>query len=932
MPGYFGNNSNSLSSLGIDNGNNLFMLAKRMELERQRSLSNPYAFWPGIDATSKVSKPDIGLDDPIQQAKLLSSIIDHSRQTSHSQGADMSAILQGLADKAPPGINDVAGWSKFAQCAPDPLQSKLDLHHDLNLSSQAPFVFQQQRLQPQPSLTNLLAQATDNPTLTPDKFLPSSLSQDPQLISKLQQQHLLQLHSQVPFSAQQMSLLDKLLLLKQQQKQEEQQQLLQQQQLLSQVLSEHQSRQHFIDPSFGQLQGAPIPIGNASTDPSQVQQSREMFQIGSQKPLNVVTDRATPFGNMALQVTQGASYNVNSEDPSLALPHQMFGNVVQQKSWTPALSEQLNDTRPKDMLPGSKVGEGSLFPGLSKSNEDVNLVPKSSDSHTVKALEQIAEDVPRLDATVTSLASDAMVEPLPLKTTEISVAKQPTEVHDIEISMPNSAAVLKVQEASMPVEKLERVVCKDETSLETELKNVEVQEPKKSSDKKTKKQKSSKLLSSDQAKDSKNSAIQQLKQSKSGKSENDLKLKADNIVGKSSDTASSPRKIKDGDGKITVVDSQPVQSSASAINTWNNGETVQVKDDARLVGFDSVLNSQTQSGQRAWKVASSFKPKSLLEIQEEEQKRAHTETAVSDISTSISSISLSTPWAGIVSSSDPKASKEIHKDSVISESSAKHENLSTSRSRKSQLHDLLTEDDTEKFSDSVQIASSPRVMATQAEPMDDNFIEAKDTKKSRKKSAKAKGVGTKASPAVPSADVPVGSSPIEKGKISRQTQQEKEAMPAIPSGPSLGDFVLWRGEAANVAPAPAWSSDSGKVPKPTSLRDIQKEQGRKTSAAQHSHQIPTPQKAQPTQVGRSSSTSTPSWALSASSPSKASSSPLQNNPTQSKHGGDDDLFWGPIESKQENQQYGFSRLLNFTSISVHATKESMTLLPPTLVS
>lgn len=278
------------------------------------------------------------------------------------------------------------------------------------------------------------------------------------------------------------------------------------------------------------------------------------------------------------------------------------------------------------------------------------------------------------------------------------------------------------------------------------------------------------------------------------------------------------------------------------------------------------------------------------------------------------------------------ASKEIHKDSVISESSEKHENLSTSRSRKSQLHDLLTEDDTEKFSDSVQIASSPRVMATQAEPMDDNFIEAKDTKKSRKKSAKAKGVGTKASPAVPSADVPVGSSPIEKGKISRQTQQEKEAMPAIPSGPSLGDFVLWRGEAANVAPAPAWSSDSGKVPKPTSLRDIQKEQGRKTSAAQHSHQIPTPQKAQPTQVGRSSSTSTPSWALSASSPSKASSSPLQNNPTQSKHGGDDDLFWGPIESKQENQQYGFSRLLNFTSISVHATKESMTLLPPILVS
>lgn len=925
MSGYFGNNPNNLPSLGIDNGNNLFLLAKRMELERQRSLNNPYAFWPGIDATAKVSKPDVGLDDPIQQAKLLSSIMDHSRQTSHSQSADMSAILQGLSDKAPPGINDVAAWSKFAsQCASDPLQSKLDLHHDLNLSSQAPFGFQQQRLQPQPSLTNLLAQATDNPTLTPDKFLSSSLSQDPQLISKLQQQHLLQLHSQVPFSAQQMSLLDKLLLLKQQQKQEEQQQLLQQQQLLSQVLSEHQSRQHFGDPSFGQLQGAPIPIGNASIDPSQVQLSREKFQIGSQKPLNV----ATTFGNMPLQVTQGASYNVNPEDPSLALPHQMFGNVIQQKSWNAALPEQFNDTHPKDMLPGSKVGEGPTLPGMiSKSSEDVNLVPHSSDNNTNKVLEKASEDVPSLDATVTSLASDATIEPLPLKTAEVSVAIPPVEVRISEISIPESVPVLKVQEASMPVEKLGRdVVCKDETSLETELKNVEVQEPRKSSDKKTKKQKSSKLLSSDQAKDSKNSAIQQSKQSKSGKPElNDLKLKADSVVGKSSDTSSSPRKIRDADAKIAVVDSQPFQRSASAVNSWNDAETVQVKDDSRLTGSDSVPNSQSQSGQRAWKTATSFRAKSLLEIQEEEQKMAHTEPAVSEISISVNSTSLSTPWAGIVSNLDPKASREIHKDFVNSEPSEKHESLLNSRSRKSQLHDLLAEDDMEKsggvgdvrVSDSVQIASSPQVMTTQAESTDDNFIEAKETKKSRKKSAKAKGVGTKASASAPSADVPVASSPVEKGKISRQTQQEKDATPAIPSGPSFGDFVLWKGEAANVAPAPAWSSDSGKVHKPTSLRDIQKEQGRKLSSAQHSHQIPTPQKAQPTQVGRSSSTSTPSWALSASSPSKAAS-PLQNIPSQSKYGGDDDLFWGPIESKQENQQYDFtlSKFTYFLSVLV----------------
>ena len=59
---------------------------------------------------------------------------------------------------------------------------------------------------------------------------------------------------------------------------------------------------------------------------------------------------------------------------------------------------------------------------------------------------------------------------------------------------------------------------------------------------------------------------------------------------------------------------------------------------------------------------------------------------------------------------------------------------------------------------------------------DGNFIEAKDTKKSRKKSAKAKEAGAKAAMHVPSTKMDVSSSPIEKGKGSRTVQQEKEVI------------------------------------------------------------------------------------------------------------------------------------------------------------
>lgn len=275
-----------------------------------------------------------------------------------------------------------------------------------------------------------------------------------------------------------------------------------------------------------------------------------------------------------------------------------------------------------------------------------------------------------------------------------------------------------------------------------------------------------------------------------------------------------------------------------------------------------------------------------------------------------------------MASSDPKISRDIQREMNNTDINVGKAEISlSSKSKKSQLHDLLAEEVLAKsneremgVSESLSGLTAQPVATNSLESIDDgNFIEAKDTKKNRKRSAKAKGAGAKVVVPIPSTEMAVSSSPIEKGKGSRSVQQEKEVLPAIPSGPSLGDFVFWKGEPANHSPSPAWSADSKKLPKPTSLRDIQKEQEKKVSSAQPQNQIPIPQKPQPAQSAHGSGSS---WSHSASSPSKAAS-PIQINSrasSQSKYKGDDELFWGPIDqSKQEPKQYDpfFAYLTSF---------------------
>ncbi|CAK7349285.1 unnamed protein product [Dovyalis caffra] len=921
--GITGNSSGGMPPLGVEGGNDLHLLALKMALERQRSLPSPHPYWSGRDAPSMVSKSEVHSDSPMQHAKLLPSLGDNPHQPPHSQNADLMSILQGLSDRPVSGINNgVTGWSNFpVQGSVDPLQDKIDLHHAQSFPPQ-PLFGQQQRLQLQnPPLTNLLGQAIDNTSgiLTPEKLLSSGLPQDPQLLNMLQQQYLLQSQSQAPLATQQLLLLDKLLLLKQQQKQEEHQQLLRQQQLLSQVMSEHHSHKRLGEPSYGQLQTAAIATGNA-LDPSLLQQSKELFPIGPQLPVsNVQDEHSTNFLNLPPQVTHDVTYNVNSEASSLHLPHQMLGNVNLQKSWG-TVPGKVGDIHQKDSLPASQFVDSSSLLGLmNKSSQQSSLAPEpviSADFHVPLSLGRTLEVPWRTEESAKVLASGVIADSVHQNSLGTSDPIALAGTGENAISKPEHSPVLKVElDSALDEQQVDIDRYNTEPCVATEVKNIETREVRKASEKKSRKQKSAKSNSSDQAKGAlKASSLQQSKQS-----ENEGPNADHTRFGTGENLSGTSQKAIDSKfgTSAEVVDSQRVTSLSPAINSGDDVGATEVKGESKLVGSVSVNGTQMQSSQRAWKPAPGFKPKSLLEIQQEEQTKAQVGMAVSENSTSVNHASSLTPWAGVVASSDPKISRETQREASNIEINVGRAEISpSSKSKKSQLHDLLAEEvfaksnDREmEASDSLSSLTTQQVTATSVEYIDDgNFIEAKDTKKSRKKSSKAKGAGVKAAVPVPSTEMAVSSSAVEKGKGSRSVQQEKEVLPAIPSGPSLGDFVFWKGEPANHSPSPAWSAESKKLSKPTSLRDIQKEQEKRVTSVQPQNQIPIPQKPQPTQATHGSGSS---WSLSASSPSKAAS-PHQINSrasSQSKYKGDDDLFWGPIDqSKQEPKQSEFPHL------------------------
>lgn len=821
------------------------------------SLPKPYPYWPGRDAPSVAPTSNI-VPDASLQSKLLSSVNDNSHQP-QSVNSELMSIIQGLSDRTSAGVNNgAAGLPNY------PLQNNVDLLLNQSLP-QMPFGIQQQRLptQNQLSMSNLLAQAADNPSsaLTAEKLLSSGLSQDPQILNLLQQQYLLQLHSHAAAPAHQLPLLDKLLLLKQQQKQEEQQLLLrqQQQQLLSQVLQEQHSSQIFGNSSYGQLQGV-SPMGKLPVDSSQLHLPQEIFPISSQTPIpSVHNEPSSGTSNLPLKASQDTSYNPHNEASSIRLPHELFGDISPQKSWGPTLHEQNNEKYQKEILPASSK-------------------PFEKPEHPQGA-QPVVESSTGPRGIVLPPASNIGL--------------------DVKIKSDNVQELQSGRESSIA-----------DTSVGV---RVEAQEPKKATEKKSKKQKATKSQSSDQAKGLLKNVTSELSKQSEAKMPNFNELGEAN----KDEYVTYLQQIKGKENQIgnavpEAVDHQEVSCLPASV-TKSITETVLVGESNAAAGSVSSQNTGVPAG-RAWKPAPGIRAKSLLEIQQEEQRKAEAEMLASKVATAVNSMSLASPWVGVggVANSDSvKVFGESHRGGNI-EYPVLSETSQNIKSKKSQLHDLLAEEvlkkSNEKDAEVPDSALSSNNLTVHSEPLDDSsFIEAKDSKRNRKKSTKSKGSGAKTLVSVASAEAPMASSPIEKSKSFRSAQQEKEVLPPIPAGPSLGDFVLWKGEQEppSPSPSPAWSTDSGRIPKPTSLRDILKEQEKKASSAVPANPLPTPQKSQPTQATWNSASS---QSISASSPSKAAS-PIQINshaPSQSKYKGDDDLFWGPIEQpKQETKQYDF---------------------------
>ncbi|KAG7533011.1 GYF domain [Arabidopsis thaliana x Arabidopsis arenosa] len=845
VQGYGVNSSGGLSLPVTDGGADMYLLAKKLELERQRSIPSPYSYWPGRESANLMPGSE--------------NVSENAQQPARSPSSDLLSILQGVTDRSSPAVSGPPpAWSQS-------MQKESDLHHAKSFQTQTPFGVQQQRLPEQNlPLAGLLGQPIENNPggmLSPDMMLAAGLSQEHQSLNLLQQQQLLlQLNSQTPLSAQHQRLLvEKMLLLKHQHKQEEQQQLLrQQQQLFSQVLADQQrSQQRFGEPSYGHLQ--------ASLDALRLQPSKDMSQVNQQ--MQVPVSREERGVNLAdlLPVTHATNQTVASfETPSLHLQNQLFGNVDPRMNEGMVLADQTDHTHQKDSKSEYERTISADYMNSLYSEKPV-LSPGYHATHNV---EEPASCPNNESSTSTTIAPEIFESKL--------LEEQAKDMYAGQGDISNELS------GEIPA---------------TEVKNNEVSVGRKTSEKKSRKQRAKQ--SAELAKTTSKASLQETKQLEPGSADDS------EIKGKT-------KKLAD---TLIDNDTRPIKSSTATASV-----TSQMSSEADSVrGEESSLqNTRTQPG-RAWKPAPGFKPKSLLEIQMEEQRVAQAEALAPKISTTVSSVGSAAPWAGIVANSDPNILRETHGELAITQTGVvKPESVPALKAKKSHLHDLLADDVFAKSSDKEREVMETvskndafmQVTSTNAESFDDdNFIEAKETKKSRKKSARAKNSGAKVAAHVPTVDTSFQTNSVEKGKSSRVIQQqEKEVLPAIPSGPSLGDFVLWKGETVNnPPPAAAWSTGPKKSTKPSSLRDIVREQEKMTTSSHPPPSpVPTTQKATPPQVHQGGA----SWSRSASSPSQVAS----QSSSQSKSKGDDDLFWGPVEqSTQETKQGDFPHLTSQNS-------------------
>ncbi|KAF8714045.1 hypothetical protein HU200_028040 [Digitaria exilis] len=847
-----GNSSfGNISVGGGESGINMnYLLAQKGLLERQNSLQNP-----------------------------VPPMVDPSRQSLQSQNVDLLGMLQSK-EKAqiPTGNSGLPLWSNYSEGrnvnpnmhGVDLTQGSLNTRQDLQNPQNIGIGVQQHSFMPQnrPTLAHL----------PPEKL--AEISQDPQLLNMLQQQYILsqlQVQSQTSLTPQpQLSMLDKMLLLKQQQQQQQQQQLQQlqleqqqklllQQQLLSHMVPHGHPNQQ-IDESYG-LKHSSVTSGDAmNLGLRRMQEAIEVdrklpahgMQVGQQPSQSNMNMRDMQVGQQPSQSNMNMRDMQVGQQPTLPLPHETAVGAHSKEHYSRS-----------QMLEGFANNDAQLKSNVVKMNEEVKYHEMDTGAAKTKMSEKVLDSgSTRAPASASNEAKDPHVPPLDPKSENVlsTISRQ---VQEMKLSSENTSSDIT-------------------TTVATEVKVADAQETKKSEKKKKQKKKQAAADAGKVA--SKTVSAQQPRQ--------ETEVDSSDLGGNKHDLPDDTEELFWGAPGSVQNEILPHKSLHEEYGT-NTAETQ----------FSSLSDPHSAASQRAWKQPTQgVRPKSLLEIQAEEQLRAQKGQAMESAKPAASVPSI--PWNGMATSSEQHyggSSKSLGSIETAGE-----------RNKRSQLHDLLAEEvlarasiaDNENIgnaSDAFFPPLSPAAPQPDAPALDDNdFIEAKD-KKNKKKATKTKA-SVKAPSPVGSFDQSAISMPTEKGKAAKQAQQESEILPAPPSGPSFGDFVLWKSDQASSVPAPAWSNDSAKVHRPLSLRDIQREQERRSAAMQQQAPSPTPAKVATNQKNHGNASS---WQASGSSPSKAVA-PVQmsnNTPSRSKSSAEDDLFWGPSEqSKQDKRQLEFPTL------------------------
>ncbi|KAH9300621.1 hypothetical protein KI387_012204, partial [Taxus chinensis] len=957
--GFQGLSQGGTLSIGAESGLDMnYGIGQRMSpyhsVERQKSLPNlfPYA-WSAGDPPSLVANSETVTDTANSLPQFTNIASDASHTISHgNQHGDIMSILQGVSDTSvvSPMNKAVNPWVNYGDTQSRgglghgsldiPRQDQVDMHHLQRFNPvQSAFQLQHQRQQQQhqPLMQHLMSPPLENRSggVPREQLLPSGL-QDPHtlsLIHQQQQQQLLlsqlQLRSQASLPSQ-VSLLDQFLMLEQKK---------QQQQLLPQVLLEQITHQHRQEPSYDRVQ-ASGSMGSASTDHLMFRQPNDPFMMNAKLPqqapspqpsvidnlFNLMNQQVSKGTNLSQQVqleenlklNQVASFRPQQSIVGESQPSPVWGVTEQEKfdkirasSFMPTCEILEQVSKEQQMLHqsgkgGSNVSVSNMF---TESIDDSQLVvPQAEIMSDSVSSRNVTDVTTEKDMAMTELLTSCVSDPSVSDSSEHVIEKNMKQ-NEVKGSM-----TILVEEPTLQ-EKRPR----NDTEVPIETNLAEAHEVKKGTERKSRKQKSSKMPSERHKGQSEVTNRQEAKQ------ETEIPREVTQSL-PSQDTNLS-----------SVVHVPLLQSSISQI--LPAAGLTSISEDGLMFDRAAAANVELLSknigasslSQRAWKPAPCPKPKSLLEIQQEEQKqKAESEKVVSEVTILSTATSLSSPWGGAIISSE-KSIREVQQDVNGDAPSILHsgsENLDSGsvRTKKSHLHDLLAEEVLAKTSQQIPETSVTANVEKPSELMpiaalllptevstgeDSEFVEAKETKKSRKRANKGKNAAAVKTTTVTSFEPPVPSVLVEKNKNVRQVQQDKELLPVPPSGPSLGDFLLWKAESSSPPPGPAWSVDTAKLTKTASLREIQKEQERKLSSLmQPQQQVVTPPKVHASRSlsGNSSSRSLPKSAT----PTQSIAIPISSSRAKPE----DELFWGPVNPiKQETEQPEFPSLITGKSLT-----------------